>query len=76
MIIKRKSVFSGIERSVDIPVDPKDYASWEQGYASIDDAMPYLNSEDREFLLSGMTPQEWKNAFSKEILEIVQDSFA
>ena len=35
--------------------------------------MPYLNDEDREFILSGITPQEWKNAFSAEILSIVED---
>jgi hypothetical protein len=38
--------------------------------------MPYLTSEDREFILSGMTPTEWKAAFSKEIMSIVSDTFA
>ena len=76
MWIKRKSAFSGVERTKDIPVNPEDYKMWEQGYSSIDDAMPYLNSEDREFILSGITPQEWKNAFSEEIMNIVSDTFA
>lgn len=76
MIIKRVSVFSGVERVRDIPVNPQDYASWEQGYAGIDEAMPYLNNQDREFILSGMTDQEWKNAFSEEIMNIVSDTFA
>lgn len=75
MIIKRKSAFSGVERSKDIPVDPKDYAEFEAGYGSIQELMPYLTDEDREFILSGITPQEWKNAFSKEILKIVEDQF-
>lgn len=76
MIVKRKSVFSGVERTRDIPVNPEDYKLWEQGYSSIDEAMPYLNSEDREFILSGMTAQEWQNAFSEEIMNIVSDTFA
>jgi len=75
MIIKRTSVFSGMTRSKDIPVDPKDYAEYEAGYGSIHDLMPYLTDEDREFILSGITPQEWKNAFSKEIMDIVSDDF-
>jgi len=76
MLIRRKSVFSGVERTKDIPVDPKDFAEYEAGYGSIHDLMPYLTDEDREFILSGMTSQEWKNAFSKEILAIIQDQFA
>jgi hypothetical protein len=75
MNIKKTSVFSGITRTKDIPVNPQDYALWEQGYANIDESMPYLTEEDREFILSGMTPTEWKNAFSEEIMEIVGDTF-
>jgi hypothetical protein len=57
-------------------MDPKDFAQYEAGYGSMDDLLPYLSIEDREFILSGMTPQEWKNAFSEEILNIVEDQFA
>jgi hypothetical protein len=42
----------------------------------MEDLLPYLLDEDREFILSGMTPQEWKNAFSEEIMNIVEDQFA
>jgi hypothetical protein len=27
--------------------------------------MPYLNDEDREFILSGITADEWDEAFSE-----------
>ena len=73
MKITRTSAFSGVVRSKDIPVNPADYQEWESGIGRIDDAMPYLTDEDREFILSGITPQEWKNAFSAEILSIVED---
>ena len=76
MIIKKTSAFSGIVRTKDIPMDPKDFAQYAAGYGSMDDLLPYLSIEDREFILSGMTPQEWKNAFSEEILNIVEDQFA
>ncbi len=63
MWIKRKSVISGIERTLSIPVNPDDYLSWKSGAGSIQDMMPYLNDNDREFLLSGITSEEWDAAF-------------
>jgi len=75
MLIKRKSVISGIERTRNIPVDPEDYAMWQKGYGSVQDVMPYLNDSDREFILSGITDGEWDSVFSEQIEEIVADSF-
>lgn len=66
MIIKRKSTVSGKVRIRDIPVNPDDLASWEAGHGSIHDIMPYLTDEDREFILSGIVPAEWKSAFAEE----------
>lgn len=64
MKIRRKSVISGIERVKDIPVNPEDWVKYNLGYLSIEDAMPYLNDEDVEFIISGITQDEWKDAFS------------
>jgi hypothetical protein len=64
MIIKRKSVLTGIERTRDIPVDPNDLAAWEAGLGNVQDLMPYLNDGDREFILSGITDAEWDGMFS------------
>lgn len=73
MIIKRKSVITGIVRSIDIPVNPDDYAAWEKGLGGIEELMPYLNSKDFQFILSGITSEEWDDAFSEEIENIVSD---
>lgn len=35
------------------------YRRWQQG-ALIQDAFPRLNDDEREFILSGMTPDEWE----------------
>lgn len=75
MLIKRKSVISGVENTRDIPVNPEDMIAWEAGAGNIQDLMPYLNDDDREFILSGITPEEWDNAFSEEIEDIIADSF-
>jgi hypothetical protein len=69
VIIKRRSVLTGIERTRDIPVDPNDIAAWEAGLGNVQDLMPYLNDSDREFILSGITDAEWDGMFSLHLEE-------
>jgi hypothetical protein len=63
MMITRVSRLSGIERTRDVPVQPEDFHRWESGGALIQDAMPYLPAPEREFLMSGITPDEWVECF-------------
>ena len=63
MIIKRVSVISGIEREKYIPLDPNDMLLWSMGMGSVEELMPYLTDVDREFILSGITTDEWNEAF-------------
>ena len=48
---------------------------WEKGFVSIYEAMPYLDDDDRTFILAGITDDEWKKAFQSEISNIVNDTF-
>lgn len=66
MWIKRKSVITGIERTLSIPVNPDDYISWMNGMGNIQDLMPYLTDSHREFILSGITDEEWDEMFLEE----------
>lgn len=76
MIVTRKSVLTGIVRTRDIPtIKPDDLKLYESGVVSLSDAMPYLNSSDREFILCGITQKEWKQAFAAELSNIVNDKF-
>lgn len=75
MQIKRKSALTGVYRTREVKVKPKDYEMWEKGYVSISDAMPYLNDDDRTFILAGITDDEFRQAFSSEIINIVNDRF-
>jgi hypothetical protein len=63
MYIKRKSVISGIERTRSIPVNPDDYIAYRAGIGNMQELMPYLTDEDQEFILSGITPDEWNEVF-------------
>lgn len=64
MYIKRKSVISGTERTRNIPVNPDDFMAWEAGFGNIQEIMPYLSDTDREFILSGITEEEWDEMFA------------
>ena len=65
MKIIRTSVITGNINSMEIPVNPEDLITWEKGAANIQDIMPYLSDEHREFILSGITPAEWDKAFAE-----------
>ena len=58
MLITRTSMVSGITRTRDIPVTEKQLDDWESGML-IQRAMPTLSDDDREFIISGITSEEW-----------------
>lgn len=76
MLITRTSIKSGIERTLDIPVTQEQLNAWEAG-AMIQRVMPELSESHREFLMTGMTDEEWNDAFpeEEEDLEIDEDIF-
>lgn len=65
MLINRRSVISGRINSRDIPCTQEQLDSWRNG-TLIQDAMPNVPPEDREFLISGITPEEWKQSFGED----------
>jgi hypothetical protein len=58
MQITRKSLLSGIVRTLDIPVTEEQMQAW-RGGVLIQRAMPNLSADDREFILTGITADEW-----------------
>lgn len=40
----------------------RDYATWQSGVV-IQEAFPYLTEDEREFILTGITPEEWSEMF-------------
>jgi hypothetical protein len=65
MIITRTSTLSGKTRSRDLPITHEQYMAW-RGGEYIQDAMPQLSDSDREFIISGITDEEWDAAFPEE----------
>jgi hypothetical protein len=62
--ITKKSMISGKENTFTIRMDPQDYNDWLNKRKLIQDALPYVSAEDREFLMTGVTPEEWKQLFA------------
>ena len=63
VIISGKCVFTG---EIYVVIAKKsEYLKWQQGEV-IQRAMPSLSKDDREFLISGISPKGWKQAFGDE----------
>jgi hypothetical protein len=63
MLITRTSTLSGHTSSMDIDVTLEQVASWEQGEL-VQNAMPNLSADEREFIMTGITPTEWDEMFN------------
>ena len=62
----RKSVLSGVTRSRDIDVTEEEYDRWRSGVL-IQRAMPHLSDVDREFIMTGITEEEWNAEMKEEV---------
>ena len=59
MIITRTSPMTGMINTMDVAVTEVQIARW-QGGMLIQDAMPDLSVDEREFLMTGLTPDDWE----------------
>lgn len=64
MLIEKQSMLTGVRRIVDMPITAEQFNNW-QGGMLIQDAMPNLTDAQREFIMSGITTQEWEEAFGE-----------
>lgn len=60
MNITRKSVLTGVERTLDLPVTESQMMLYLRGeLAQV--AFPALSAADREFIMNGITAEEWND---------------
>lgn len=59
MKIVRKSEISGVTRTKEIPVTEEQLRAYYDGGMLIQNAMPDVSADDREFIMTGITPKEW-----------------
>ena len=62
MKITKTSPFSGNTNVMEIDVTQEQIALWESG-TLIQNAMPHLTPDEREFIMTGITPEVWAQQF-------------
>lgn len=65
MTITRASPFSGKVNSMEIDVTEDQLAAWKSGQL-IQAVMPNLTPDEREFIMTGITPNEWDSMFGED----------
>jgi hypothetical protein len=63
--IVRTSPLTGRENSMVVDITPDQYEKYLNGEL-IQIAFPHLTNAEREFILTGYTPQDWEAMFPKE----------
>lgn len=63
MKVQRKSILSGKLNEMELDVTESQMARYYGGRELTQNIFPNLNSEEREFLISGMLPTEWNKNF-------------
>ena len=63
MLIAKTSSLTSRTHEMEIDVSDKQIALWMEG-ALIQDVMPNLSPDEREFIMTGITPAEWDEMFA------------
>ena len=65
MKVTRTSSYSGVTRTLDLPITSEGLMRWEAGVTLIQNEFPHLSPDQREFIMSGITKEEWDEIFSE-----------
>lgn len=65
MKFTKRSPVTGRLNTMEVNCTPEEYSLWCRG-KMIQDAMPNASPDEREFLLSGFTPEDWENTFGNK----------
>ena len=67
--VSRKSPFTGQVNTITLNIGEDEYrlaeSKWKAG-AYIQDAFHMLDADEREFLMTGITPDEWTRVFGSD----------
>lgn len=71
--LTRVSCISGKSNTMELPIEQsridelvKTPLKWKHPTKLIQDAFPELTADQREFILTGITPEEWKEMFGDD----------
>jgi len=66
VFVQKKSMLSGKVNSMMIPTSQDKIEYWLQSGELIQNVMPDLDAEQREFIKTGISPEEWDNMCGDE----------
>lgn len=76
MLITKVSMLTNKVRTMDLDVTEEQMAKWNEGKTLVQRVFPHLTADEREFILSGITPEEWTEAFAEpDETEPYEDEF-
>ena len=59
MLVRKTSILSGVERVREMDVTQEQLQRWASG-EKIQNVFPNLSADDREFIMTGVTGEEWE----------------
>ncbi len=65
MLITNKSKVSGKVRTMELDVTSDQLTRYSSGRFTIQDCFPNLSADEREFIKSGITADEWEETFGR-----------
>lgn len=66
VLVTRQSGFTGLISTMTIKATREQFNDWRIKGKMVQDAFPGLTADEREFLMTGVTPEEWAKAFPPE----------
>ena len=65
MRVMKRSIFSGKIHEMDLPITLDQLDRWNNGEL-IQNVFTNLSDDEREFLMTGITPEEWDEVFDRK----------
>lgn len=65
MRVMKRSMFSGKIHEMDLPITLDQLDRWNSGEL-IQNVFTNLSDDEREFLMTGITPEEWDEVFDRK----------
>lgn len=66
MLVYAKSTVTGKTNVMDLPITQRELDVWKDSNMLVQDFFPNLTPEQREFILTGVTPEKWDAVFGDE----------
>jgi len=63
MLVTRRSSYSNITRMWHMDVTQEQLNAYFDGKGLVQEIFPQLTTEEREFIMTGITPEEWDELF-------------